>query len=70
MMVPLTETNRAWFLHGTIAVTIALSIDPLPSPARMPPVLVKAMYSPAAELVLQKPLGGFPRAPERGRRHA
>jgi hypothetical protein len=48
MMVPLTETNRTWVLHGTIAVTIALSIDPLPSPARMPPVLEKAMYSPAA----------------------
>jgi hypothetical protein len=48
MMVPLTEANRAWFLNGTTAATIALSMDPLPSPARMPPVLMKAMYSPAA----------------------
>ncbi len=48
MVVPLTEANRAWFLNGRTAVTIALSMDPLPSPVRMPPVLVKAMYSPAA----------------------
>jgi hypothetical protein len=48
MMVPLTEANRAWFLNGTTAATIALSMGPLPSPARMPPVLVKAMYSPSA----------------------
>jgi hypothetical protein len=48
MTVPLTEANRAWFLNGTTAATITLSMDPLPSPARMPPVLVKAMYSPAA----------------------
>ncbi len=48
MMVPLTEANRIWFLNGTTAATIALSMGPLPSPARMPPVLEKAMYSPAA----------------------
>ncbi len=43
MMVPLTEAKRTWFLSGTTAVTIAVSMEPLPSPARMLPVLARAM---------------------------
>ena len=45
--VPLTATNRIWLPNGTTAEAIAESMRPFGRPARMLPVLVKAMYSPA-----------------------